>query len=463
MISADKNIFYIREPPNVMEHPRDKFFRLVTFGCQMNQADAQRIRGIMQKSGFSETQDDNKAEVILFNTCCVRNHAEQRLISRVQALSPLKQEKKNLLIGIAGCMAQNRKENLFSLLPGIDLVFGPNDIESLPDLLNKALSAKTTGDFLVRGAFDGEKIDGIILDKPFSAFVNIIRGCTNFCSYCIVPFVRGPEISRPIHELIEFINDLSWKGVLEIILLGQNVNLYGKDIGLNEGFAQLLEAVEKIDGIKRVRFLTSHPRDFSPPSIDRISKLNKICEQFHIPAQSGSNRILSLMNRGYTRESYIETVKYIRNCIPDVCITTDLICGFPAETDEDFEQTLALVRELKFEAAYMYFFSPRDGTKAASFAGQIPEEIRKRRLATLIEVQNAISLEESQKYVGRTIEVLIESESTRIPGHLIGKSRTGRIVDFKADPNLLGKFATVKIDKARIWTLSGIMLSSSEG
>lgn len=424
----------------------------------MNQADAQRIRGMLASLGYEESASEEDADLILFNTCCVREHAEQRLISRIQSLQQLKKKKRELLIGIAGCVAQAKKDRLFDLLPHVDLVFGPNDIPTLPLLLQHARTKKATGAFAAIGGFDGEQADGISLEKPFSALVNIIRGCTNFCSYCIVPHVRGPEVSRPLPELIEFIRELSRKGVAEITLLGQNVNAYGKDIGMTEGFTTLLEHIEQIPGIRWVRFLTSHPRDFSLHAVERMSHLGKLCEMFHLPAQAGSDRILRLMNRGYTREKYLDLVRNVRAAIPGACITTDLICGFPTETEAEFEETLSLVREVRFESAYTYYYSPREGTPAASMAGMLPEEERKARLSRLIEVQNAISEEESRKQIGRTFEILVDGTSERTPGHLLGKTRTGRVVDFAGSPDLVGSFVRVKIERARLWTMSGSLL-----
>lgn len=433
-------------------HPQ---FMLTTFGCQMNQADAQRLRGILATLNYSETEEEANADLILFNTCCVRQHAEQRLIGRIQSLVNHKKNNPDLIIGVAGCMAQNMKAEMLELLPLVDLVFGPNDIEKLPSLLEKAAHEKTLGEFAGKGAFTGESADGIILTRPFSAMVNIIRGCTNFCSYCIVPYVRGPEISRPIPELVQYITDLAAQGVQEITVLGQNVNAYGRDLGLHEGFAQLLEAIEQIEGIRWVRFMTSHPRDFSEESIKRISALSKVCEQYHLPVQAGSDKILKLMKRGYSRASYLELIAKVRHYVPEVSLSTDIICGFPGETEADFNETIDLIKQIRYESAFMYFYSPREGTQAATMTELLPEESRKARLAKLIEVQTEISLVESQKLIGRELEVLIESAASRNQGHLVGKTRSGRSVDFAGDPALIGSFAKVKIIKARNWTLSG--------
>lgn len=434
---------------------KKKKFTLYTFGCQMNQADAQRIRGILLPLGYTETENEEESDLILFNTCSVREHAEKRLFGRIQSLLPLKRANPNLVIGISGCMAQNHKAELLKELPMVDLIFGPNDINQLPNLLEETKKEKAMGSFSGKGTFEGETVDGIVLARPFSAMVNIIRGCTNFCTYCIVPYVRGPEISRPLDELLSYINDLATKGVKEIMLLGQNVNVYGKDLGLTEGFAFLLEEIEKIEGIKWVRFLTSHPRDFTENAIKRIAKLTKVCEQYHLPFQAGNNRILKEMHRGYTRERYIELIKQVRENIPNVSLSTDIICGFPGETEEEFQDTIDLVKQIRYESAYMYYYSPRPGTKAASMPNQLADYIKKGRLARLIEIQNQISNEESQKQLGKTFEVLVESVASRSDFRVLGKTRTGRPVDFEGDPSLIGKFVNVKIDSARNWTLSG--------
>ncbi len=441
-------------------HPK---FMLTTFGCQMNQADSQRLRGLLARIGYSETENDEEADLILFNTCCVRQHAEQRLIGRIQSLTNHKKRNPHLIIGVSGCMAQNMQAKMLDTLPLVDLVFGPNDIEELPLLLQRAANGKTLGSFIGKGAFDGDFADGIILQRPFSAMVNIIRGCTNFCSYCIVPYVRGPEVSRVLAELKEYISGLAARGVSEITLLGQNVNAYGRDINLEEGFTQLLETIEEIDGIKWVRFMTSHPRDFSLRAIKRIAKLGKVCEQYHLPVQSGSNHVLELMKRGYTRENYLTLIDAVREHVADACLSTDIICGFPGETERDFADTLDLVKKVRYEAAFMYYYSPRGGTEAEKMPNQLSQDEKKSRLARLIEVQNAISLEESQKLVGNNYEVLVDSTAARDDSHLVGKTRSGRSVNFPGDTGLIGNYVRVHIEQARTWTLSGKMITAEKG
>lgn len=407
--------------------------------------------------GYEETEDESEADLILFNTCCVRQNAEQRLMGRIQTLLSEKKRRPNLLIGVSGCLAQNKQDKLLDLLPMVDLVFGPNDMEELPLLLQRAANGKVLGSFDDKGAFDGDNADGIILSRPFSAMVNIIRGCTNFCSYCIVPYVRGPEVSRPLAEVINFIKDLAKQGVKEITLLGQNVNAYGKDLGLDEGFATLLSEIDHVDGIEWVRFMTSHPRDFSNEAIHRISKLSKVCEHFHLPVQAGSNAVLKNMKRGYTRERYKAMVKHLRREIPHAAVTTDIICGFPGESEEDFNDTLTLVKDMRYDTAFMYYYSPREGTEAQSLVPQVPELVRKERLSRLIDLQNSISIEISQTLVGKIFRVLVEAVSNRDEARVYGKTRTGRTVDFAGSKDLIGTFVDVKITEARNWTLSGVI------
>jgi len=439
-----------------MEPASTRRYLLTTFGCQMNLADGQRIRGILEGLGFVATEREEEADLILFNTCSVREHAEERLVSRVQTLKQLKRQKPHLIIGIAGCMAQNRREALFGELPIVDLVFGPNDIEDLPALLaDLGPGGARTGAFASTGRFDGDQADGIVLERPYAAFVNIIRGCTNCCSYCIVPFVRGPEVSRPLDEIVGFCRDLAGRGVSEITVLGQNVNVYGKDLGLEDGFPRLLEAIEAVAGIRRIRFLTSHPRDFDRAALERLAGLKKLVRCFHLPVQAGCSRILELMNRGYTREQYLELVGHVRALFPDHSLTTDLICGFPSETEEEFEETLDLVREVRFDSAFMYYYSPRPGTRACDMPGQRAESVRKARLSRLIDLQQRLSLEASQRLVGREYEVLVEGVSAHDSGNLIGKTMTDRTVDFPGGSELIGQYVRVVIDRARSWTLSG--------
>lgn len=438
-------------------------YHLVTFGCQMNLADSQRIRGILESAGYESVTDVQDANVILFNTCCVRENAQQRLYGRINSLAQQKKQNKDLIIAVAGCVAQNEKEKLFKDLPLVDLVFGPNDTEELQQMLISAKTKKTSGCFKERGVFDGDFAEGIVLNRPFSAMVNIIRGCTNYCAYCVVPYVRGPEVSRNPEQIVEFISDLASKGVKEITLLGQNVNAYGKDIGIKDGFAFLLEEVEQIDGIEWVRFMTSHPRDFNANTIERIARLKKVCEHYHLPLQSGSDEILTAMKRGYSVRQYFDLVEQVRTNIPGAAITTDIICGFPGETECDFSKTLEVASKVGFDSAFMYYYSPRAGTSAESLPGQLSESVRKERLARLIELQNSIGLKKSQMLVGKKHKVFVESLNQRAGArNLVGKTRTGRSVDFLGTEDLIGKFVDLIITHARNWTLSGRLLDSSE-
>jgi tRNA-2-methylthio-N6-dimethylallyladenosine synthase len=426
----------------------------------MNLADGQRVKGILESSGYSETDDQEEADLILFLTCCVREHAEERLFGRVASLRNLKERNPDLIIGLGGCLVQEHRTKLFTDFPFVDILFGPNDIEDIPGIISELpRSKKNTGNFKTTGNFLGEHPDGVVLHRSFSAFVNIIRGCTNNCTYCIVPKVRGPEVSRAPEEIISFVKGLVQKGVTEITLLGQNVIAYGRDIGIREGFAHLVEKLNDIENLKWIRFLTSHPRDFSKETIERLSHLEKVCEAFHLPFQAGSNRVLKAMNRGYTRENYFELIDTVKRFFPVSTVTTDVICGFPSETEDEFDQTLDLIRQVRFDSAFMYFYSPRSGTPAESMKGNLPEDVRKERLTRLIDLQNRISMEISASCKGKTFEVLVEGDSRQAKGQLIGKCRGGRSIDFDGTSDLIGSYVKVRVDRSRLWTLSGSIVT----
>ncbi len=433
-----------------------KTFHLTTFGCQMNQADSQRLRGLLGSLGYTEIDAPETADFVVFNTCCVREHAEERLRSRVQALKKAKKANPHMVIAIAGCIAQKDRDQVLERLPLVDLVFGPNDLETLPELLVRVgQGGPVTGAFAPVGQFSGDQADGIVLERPHAAFVNIVRGCTNWCTYCIVPAVRGPEVSRPLDEIERFVRDLVGRGVCEVTLLGQNVNVYGRDIGQPDGLVQLFSRLSTIDRLLRLRFLTSHPRDFDHDTVARLFAIPKVMPQLHLPVQSGSDRVLTLMNRGYSRAHYVSLVAAVRRACPEVTLSTDIICGFPSETEAEFAETLSLVDEIGFDAAFMYYYSPRPGTRAVGLPGQLDESVRKERLARLIERQNAIALTRAQRLIGTTERVLVERTAARAPGHVLGSTPGGRIIDFAGEPALIGTQVPVRITAARAGTLSG--------
>jgi len=436
-----------------------------TFGCQMNENDTEKLSGMLQEMGYTETQNQDESDLIIFNTCCVREHAELKVYSRLGLLKKLKEKKPGLIIAVCGCMMQQKDvvEKIRREYQHVSLVFGTHNLYRFPEMLNNVL--ETEQRILDIQETTGSIAEGLPIQRKdgVKAWVTIMYGCDNFCSYCIVPYVRGRERSRRIADISDEVSRLGREGYKEITLLGQNVNSYGKDLadanGNTVSFADLLRHLNNSDnGIERIRFLTSHPKDLSDDVIKVISEGGKICEYLHLPIQSGSNRILELMNRRYTREYYIDLVNKIRKHVPGIAITTDIITGFPGETEEDFEDTLDLVETVRFDSAYTFLYSRRTGTPAASMPDQVPEDIKKARFYKLVDLQNRISREINEELKGKELEVLVEGISKTNPDTYTGRTRTNKIVNFKGHKEMIGKLVTVKIDKIQTWSLSGKVL-----
>ena len=421
-------------------------YYIESYGCQMNDHDAEKLSGMLQTCGFSPAPSKEEATLLLFNTCCVREHAEKRVFGNIGALKKRKENEPGLLIGVCGCMMQQREvaERLFKRFPFVDLVFGTHELHHFPLLLSRTLAGERV--FSVRES-DGEIVEGlpVVRGGSFSTFVTIMYGCNNFCSYCIVPYVRGRERSRAPENIVAEVRSLAERGFREITLLGQNVNSYAyADDGVD--FPELLRRVSTVEGIERIRFMTSHPKDLSPRLIEAMATLPKVCNHIHLPVQSGSNRILSEMNRRSTREKYLGLVEDIRAAVDGVELTTDIIVGFPGETEEDFEETLALVRQVGFSAAYTFMYSPRLGTRAAEMENQVPEEVKKDRLLRL----NACSAEQlkvgNQKYIGQEGTVLVEGCDRREKAPMAyGKLTNFKMVYFPGDAGLIGSMRHVRI------------------
>lgn len=421
-------------------------YYIESYGCQMNDHDAEKLSGMLQTCGFSPAPSKEEATLLLFNTCCVREHAEKRVFGNIGALKKRKEDEPGLLIGVCGCMMQQREvaERLFKRFPFVDLVFGTHELHHFPLLLSRTLAGERV--FSVRES-DGEIAEGlpVVRGGSFSTFVTIMYGCNNFCSYCIVPYVRGRERSRAPENIVAEVRSLAERGFREITLLGQNVNSYAyADDGVD--FPELLRRVSTVEGIERIRFMTSHPKDLSPRLIEAMATLPKVCNHIHLPVQSGSNRILSEMNRRYTREKYLGLVEDIRAAVEGVELTTDIIVGFPGETEEDFEETLALVRQVGFSAAYTFMYSPRLGTRAAEMENQVPEEVKKDRLLRL----NACSAEQlkvgNRKYIGQEGTVLVEGCDRREKAPMAyGKLTNFKMIYFPGDAGLIGSMRHVRI------------------
>jgi len=424
----------------------------------MNKHDSERMAGLLSTHGYEQTSDMASAEIVIFNTCAVRGHAEDRFFGNLNNLRREKRERPNMIIAVGGCIAQKERDFIFEKAPHVDVVFGTHNMANLASLIESVeLSRQAVCEI-------SDKIEVMPTSLPsvrehaYHAWVPIIIGCNNFCTYCIVPYTRGREVSRPVDDITSEVKSLVADGVQEITLLGQNVNSYGRDIYGESRFAALLRALDKVEGLRRIRFTTSHPKDLSDDTIDAIASGEKICEHIHLPVQAGSNKVLKAMNRKYTKESYLETVNRIYDAIPGVSLTTDIMVGFPSETEEDFLDTLDIVEKARYDSAFTFIFSPRDGTLAAKMENQIPASVKSDRFDRLVELQNRISLEKNIKLVGRDIEVFVEGISKKNKDVLTGRTRTNKIVNFVGPEYLIHKEAMVKIKEAHTWYLVGELL-----
>ncbi|QNO16511.1 tRNA (N6-isopentenyl adenosine(37)-C2)-methylthiotransferase MiaB [Alkalicella caledoniensis] len=438
----------------------NKHFIIHTYGCQMNVHDSEILAGMLGQMGYSQTSKEEEADIILINTCTIRDKAEQKVFGKLGALKKLKEEKPNLIVGICGCMSQQEEvaEKIKKSYRHVDLLFGTHNVHQLPEMIKKIL-------FNNERVFEiwekeGEVVEGLPQQRNegVSAWVTITYGCNNFCTYCIVPYVRGRERSRKPEDIVEETKRLASEGFKEITLLGQNVNSYGKDFDESYDFADLIKDLDDIEGIERIRYMTSHPRDFTDKLVDVIANSKKVCNHFHLPVQAGSNTVLKKMNRGYTREEYLELVGKIKKSMGHVAITTDLIVGFPGETEEDFQATLDLVSQVRFDSAFTFAYSPRTGTPAAKMEEQVRKEDKSRRLTALIDLQNQISKEINEgSYLGNTFTVLVEGPSKNNPDFLSGRTTTNKLVNFSAPSNesLVGQIVKVKIIEAQTWSLLG--------
>jgi len=423
-----------------------------TYGCQMNVSDSELVNSILLGNKFDIAENIEEADVIIFNTCSVRQHAEDRVMGRINNEMNRKTRKKHMKIGVIGCMAQRLGDELKNKSKGIDFVVGVDQYKKLPDIIMNLFDDPK---FYKEVNVNNEEVYNDLYPRhtgELNAFVTIMRGCNNFCSYCIVPYTRGRERSRPMQEILEEIRKVGEEGFKDVTLLGQNVNSYNYE-GLN--FAQLLREANKIDTIKRVRFVTSHPKDLTDDVIEAIASSDKVCEHAHIALQSGDNDILERMNRGYTIEHFMDIVYKLRKAMPGFAITTDIIAGFPGETEEQFMKTYEAMEKIEFDYAFTFKYSPREGTKAAEFTDQVEEPVRLARLQKLIDLQTRITTRKYKDQVGKTKEIYVKKVSKKNPDEMAGKSRDFKITVFKGTPDLIGKFVKVKITEASGWTLRG--------
>jgi tRNA-2-methylthio-N6-dimethylallyladenosine synthase len=429
-----------------------KSYHLTTFGCQMNEHDSERMKGMLESLGYVESETRLNADLILFNTCSIRVKADERFVAHLGEARALKCRRPEIVVGVGGCWAQSVKDEVFDRFPFVDVAFGPGQVHKLAEFL-------TSDSLTAQGFFDFEGFTGRLPAKrarDFQAWVQISVGCNCVCSYCIVPSTRGREASRPVQELVREVARLAADGVVEVTLLGQNVNSYGRDLPAGERctFAQLLAQLDAVEGIERIRYTSPHPKDMREDVIRAHAELPSLCEHIHLPLQSGSSAVLKRMRRTYTRERYLDRVAMIRDLVPDCGLSTDIIVGFPGETEEDFAHTLEVVEEVGYDGAFTFIYSPRRGTEAATLPDQLPHETQVARMERLVELVQRRAQERAERFLGRTLEVLVEGPSRTDPTRLRGRSRHNKVVNFDG-LSRPGELTQVRISQATSQTLSG--------
>ncbi len=434
-----------------------KTFMIKTYGCQMNEHDSEKLAAMLGQMNYLETDDNDEADLIILNTCCVRENAELKVYGNLGELKHLKEKKPDMILAICGCMMQQKHvvEKIKKSYPFVDLVFGTHNLHRFPELLANAHCMEG----LLVEVWDNEEeiAEDLPVQRKYStkAFVNIMYGCNNFCSYCIVPYTRGRERSREPEKILEEIKELAEKGTIEVTLLGQNVNSYGKTLEQNMDFADLLSLINEIPGLERIRFMTSHPADFSEKLMDAMANLDKVCNHLHLPVQAGNNKVLKEMNRRYTREAYLEKINLLKSKMPDVAISTDIIVGFPGETDDDFEDTLDLIKQVGYDSAFTFLYSIRTGTPAAKMNHQVSEEDKMRRFNKLVETVNQVGLANNLKLIGETLPVLVEGVSKNNTNRLTGRTEGHKLVNFEGKEEWIGTIVPVTITEAKTFSLLG--------
>lgn len=439
---------------------QNKLYCIETMGCQLNENDSEKLKGMLDEMGYKEQDKPEGADLVIFNTCCVRENAESKVFGRIGYLKELKRHNPNLIIAFGGCMSQQKhiQDILNTKYRHVDIIFGTHNMYRFPQLLHTAMidGIKTIEVWDI----EGQVIEDLPIKREnnIRASITIMYGCNNFCTYCIVPHVRGRERSRLPEDILAEVKKVADEGFPEILLLGQNVNSYGKDLEESITFAKLLKETSKIEGIKRIRFMTPHPKDFSDELIDVIASDKKFCDFIHLPVQSGSTDILKAMNRKYTKEQYLELIDKVRIKIPNASFSTDIIVGFPGETEEDFEETLDIIKKVGYDSAYMYLYSKRVGTPAETMEDQVPEEIKSERFKRLVNEVNKSVEEGNKKMVGTIQEILVEGESKNNKDMLTGRTTNFKTVNFKGERELIGKLVKVKIVSQHVWHLAGELI-----
>lgn len=442
---------------NKVEEGKEKLFFISTFGCQMNEEDSEKLSGMLKTQGYTPTENRDEASIVIFNTCCVRENAENKVFGNLGMLKKQKEKNPDLIIALCGCMMQQKgmADEILKRFPYVDIIFGTHNSYKFPEYLHRV----QTDGVQIKEIFDKEAeiVEGVPIDRKSSvkAFVTIMYGCNNFCTYCVVPFVRGRERSRKPEDIIKEIKELVAQGYKEVTLLGQNVNSYGKGLEEEISFADLLRRINEIDGLERIRFMTSHPKDLNIEVIHAIRDCDKLCEQIHLPVQSGSDAILKVMNRHYTKEYYLDLAKKIREEIPDVTFTTDIIVGFPGETEEDFLETIDLVKKVQYDSAFTFIYSRRNHTPADRMENQISDDVKHDRFNRLVEVVNEGIVASNKAAEGKVYEVLVEGTSKNDETKLTGRTRNGKLVNFDGCKEMIGKLVNVKIVEAKSFSLVG--------
>lgn len=451
---------------NEMRIKNEEFYRIngrrktaltKTYGCAMNENDSEKMMGILKSMGYEEATEKTEADIVIYNTCLIRENAELKVYGNIGALKEVKKQNPELIIAVCGCMMQKEhiRKEISTKYRHVDLVFGTHNYHKLPEYIKTIEEKHGRITEIWEDALNIAEELPVSRKYDFKAFVNIMNGCNNFCTYCVVPYARGREKSRNPEDIMAEIKQLVSEGCKEVTLLGQNVNSYGKTLSNPITFAQLLEQINEIEGLKRIRFMTSHPRDISEELLYVMSRCDKVSKQLHLPVQSGSNTVLNRMNRHYTREHYLEVIKKAKELMPDLAISTDLIVGFPGETEEDFEDTLSLVDEVRYDAAYMFLYSVREGTPAATMEDQISEEVKHARFDRLLELMNKVNLEKNIPYENKIVSVLVEGTSKNKEEYLTGRTDGFKLVHFKGDSSLIGQIVDVKITNVKTFNMSG--------
>ncbi|MCZ6875794.1 MAG: tRNA (N6-isopentenyl adenosine(37)-C2)-methylthiotransferase MiaB [bacterium] len=434
-----------------------KKLALLTYGCQMNKYDSERIVGLLQQADYELTEDVNEANLVLLNTCSVREKADQKFYSQLGRLKRLKQQRPDMIIGVCGCIPQRAKGEIIARAPYVDLVFGTLNVSRVLELVQQ-VDAQNEPVVEIADSVLDDDLGALPVSRNsrVTAFVSVMHGCNKRCSFCVVPNTRGPQVSRPMAVILAEVTGLAQAGYREVTLLGQNVNAYGADFRPHRmDFADLLAAVNAIDGIERIRFVTSHPLDFNQHLVEAMGKLDNVCEALHLPFQAGSDRILKAMRRGYTAQDYLDLIADLRRAVPDIALSTDVIVGFPSETEEDFLATRRMLEQVRFDSIFLFNYSERPGTVAPNLPDQVPHEVKQRRFEGLINMQRRIALGANLPYEGQTVEILVEGPSKKNPDKLTGRTRTNKIINFPGDQALIGQLTPVRVTRAGLYALDG--------